>query len=57
MGEMGGDRDKINAEISVEVVIDDCVEVDRGGRGEVVELKMELEFKGNEEGYKFFSWL
>ncbi|WP_186322299.1 hypothetical protein [Bacillus mycoides] len=54
---MGGDRDKINAEISVEVVIDDCVEVDRGGRGEVVELKMELEFKGNEEGYKFFSWL
>lgn len=54
---MGGDFDKINFEIIVDFVIDYFVQVDRVGMVDVFVFNMDLEFKCNEECYKFLSWV
>lgn len=56
MADMGGDPDKINPEITVDLVIDHSVQVDRAGTADALEFNMDLEFKRNEERYKFLSW-
>ncbi|CAM3043514.1 aconitate hydratase AcnA [Filibacter tadaridae] len=56
MAEMGGDPDKINPEIPVDLVIDHSVQVDRYGTPEALRMNMELEFERNAERYQFLSW-
>lgn len=56
MAEMGGDPNKINPEIPVDLVIDHSVQVDRYGTGDALRLNMELEFERNAERYQFLSW-
>ncbi|RDI45834.1 aconitate hydratase AcnA [Falsibacillus pallidus] len=56
MAKMGGDADKINPEIPVDLVIDHSVQVDRYGTPEALERNMELEFERNAERYQFLSW-
>ncbi|UOY93542.1 aconitate hydratase AcnA [Ectobacillus sp. JY-23] len=56
MADMGGDPDKINPEITVDLVIDHSVQVDKAGTADALQFNMDLEFKRNEERYKFLSW-
>lgn len=56
MAEMGGDPNKINPEIPVDLVIDHSVQVDRYGSEDALRLNMELEFERNAERYQFLSW-
>ncbi len=56
MAEMGGDPDKINPEIPVDLVIDHSVQVDSYGNQSALQKNMELEFKRNAERYQFLSW-
>ncbi|MDN4608671.1 aconitate hydratase AcnA [Sporosarcina highlanderae] len=56
MAEMGGDPNKINPEIPVDLVIDHSVQVDRYGSADALRLNMELEFERNAERYQFLSW-
>ena len=56
MAEMGGDPNKINPEIPVDLVIDHSVQVDSYGTDAALQLNMDLEFKRNAERYQFLSW-
>ncbi|RLQ96169.1 aconitate hydratase AcnA [Falsibacillus albus] len=56
MADMGGDPDKINPEIPVDLVIDHSVQVDKYGTPDALERNMELEFERNAERYQFLSW-
>ncbi|WP_025784507.1 aconitate hydratase AcnA [Sporosarcina sp. D27] len=56
MAEMGGDPDKINPEIPVDLVIDHSVQVDSYGTTDALQKNMELEFERNAERYQFLSW-
>lgn len=56
MAKMGGDPNKINPEIPVDLVIDHSVQVDRYGTADALQLNMELEFERNAERYQFLSW-
>ncbi|MFV2045766.1 aconitate hydratase AcnA [Metabacillus sp. YM-086] len=56
MADMGGDPDKINPEIPVDLVIDHSVQVDRAGTADALQFNMDLEFERNAERYKFLSW-
>ncbi|WP_432355543.1 aconitate hydratase AcnA [Sporosarcina sp. A2] len=56
MAEMGGDPDKINPEIPVDLVIDHSVQVDSYGTADALQKNMELEFERNAERYQFLSW-
>lgn len=56
MAEMGGDPDKINPEIPVDLVIDHSVQVDSYGTSDALQKNMELEFERNAERYQFLSW-
>ncbi len=56
MADLGGDPDKINPEIPVDLVIDHSVQVDRAGTMDALQFNMDLEFERNAERYKFLSW-
>ncbi|ANU17205.1 aconitate hydratase 1 [Planococcus maritimus] len=56
MSEMGGDPDKINPEIPVDLVIDHSVQVDRYGTEDALRANMEFEFERNAERYQFLNW-
>lgn len=56
MAEMGGDPDKINPAIPVDLVIDHSVQVDKYGTSDALRVNMELEFERNAERYQFLSW-
>ena len=56
MEEIGGDPNKINPEIPVDLVIDHSVQVDSYGTNKLLQLNMELEFERNAERYQFLSW-
>lgn len=56
MADLGGDPDKINPEIPVDLVIDHSVQVDRAGTPDALKFNMDLEFERNAERYKFLSW-
>ncbi|MCY8974013.1 aconitate hydratase AcnA [Bacillus atrophaeus] len=53
---VGGDPDKINPEIPVDLVIDHSVQVDKAGTEDALAINMDLEFERNAERYKFLSW-
>lgn len=53
---LGGDPDKINPEIPVDLVIDHSVQVDKAGTADSLDANMDLEFERNAERYQFLSW-
>ncbi|WP_019414080.1 aconitate hydratase AcnA [Paenisporosarcina sp. TG20] len=56
MAKMGGDPNKINPAIPVDLVIDHSVQVDKYGTSDSLRINMELEFERNAERYQFLSW-
>lgn len=56
MVDMGGDPDKINPEVPVDLVIDHSVQVDKYGTPNALEANMEIEFERNKERYEFLHW-
>ncbi|MCP4250833.1 MAG: aconitate hydratase AcnA [bacterium] len=53
---LGGDPQRINPSIPVDLVIDHSVQVDRFGSGDALELNAELEFQRNRERYELLHW-
>ncbi|SFJ47564.1 aconitate hydratase AcnA [Thermoflavimicrobium dichotomicum] len=56
MARVGGDPERINPLIPVDLVIDHSVMVDRAGTKDALEYNMDLEFKRNEERYRLLRW-
>ena len=56
MNKLGGDVNKINPEIPVDLVIDHSVQVDRYGTAEALFENMDIEFERNTERYEFLRW-
>nr|WP_236636480.1 aconitate hydratase AcnA [Pradoshia eiseniae] len=56
MADIGGNPDKINPEIPVDLVIDHSVQVDKYGTADALQVNMDLEFERNAERYQFLSW-
>jgi aconitate hydratase len=56
MADLGGDPEKINPLIPVELVIDHSVQVDVFGAREAFARNVELEFERNRERYAFLRW-
>lgn len=56
MADLGGDPNKINPEIPVDLVVDHSVQVDAYGFAGALEKNMDIEFERNEERYKFLRW-
>lgn len=56
MNKLGGDSDKINPLVPVDLVIDHSVQVDVARSANAVQLNMELEFQRNKERFGFLKW-
>lgn len=56
MARVGGNPERINPLIPVDLVIDHSVMVDRAGTKDALEYNMDLEFKRNEERYRLLRW-
>ncbi len=56
MAEIGGDPEKINPLVDVDLVIDHSVQVDAFGNGSAFALNAEREFERNRERYSFLKW-
>jgi len=56
MSDLGGDPALINPQIPVDLVIDHSVMVDRFASTDALDLNRKLEFKRNEERYRFLRW-
>lgn len=56
MVNLGGDPNKINPQVPVDLVIDHSVMVDYFGSDEALEKNAELEFERNHERYQFLRW-
>ncbi|MFA6109651.1 MAG: aconitate hydratase AcnA, partial [Candidatus Latescibacterota bacterium] len=54
--ELGGDPDRVNPLIPVDLVIDHSVQVDHAGSNRALGLNAELEFERNRERYEFLRW-
>ena len=56
MARMGGDPQKINPTVPVDLVIDHSVQVDVFGRPDAIARNAEMEFVRNRERYEFLHW-
>ena len=57
MVEMGGDPEKVNPQVPVDLVIDHSVQVDISGANPVaLELNLDIEYHRNMERYTFLKW-
>ena len=56
MARMGGDPQKINPQVPVDLVIDHSVQVDVFGRADAIQRNSEIEFVRNRERYEFLHW-
>ncbi|RKX85804.1 MAG: aconitate hydratase, partial [Spirochaetes bacterium] len=56
ISDAGGDSSKINPLIPVDMIIDHSVMVDYFGTEDAYQKNVELEFKRNQERYRFFKW-
>ena len=56
MARMGGDPQKINPTVPVDLVIDHSVQVDVFGRTDAIARNAEMEFLRNRERYEFLHW-
>ncbi|MFI5399123.1 MAG: aconitate hydratase [Candidatus Binatia bacterium] len=52
----GGDVERVQPLVPVDLVIDHSVQVDYFGRDEALQLNMEMEFRRNGERYRFLKW-
>ena len=56
MARMGGDPQKINPLIPVDLVIDHSVQVDRFGAADALAFNVGMEYERNRERYEFLHW-
>ena len=57
MVEMGGDPEKVNPQVPVDLVIDHSVQVDvSGSSAQALELNLDIEYHRNMERYTFLKW-
>ncbi|KAL9397581.1 hypothetical protein Peur_011834 [Populus x canadensis] len=56
MAQLGGDSNKINPLVPVDLVIDHSVQVDVARSENAVQANMELEFQRNKERFAFLKW-
>ena len=56
MQRLGGDPQRINPLIPVDLVIDHSVQVDRFGSADALQANIDLEFQRNRERYEFLRW-
>ena len=56
MAKLGGDPDKINPLIPVDLVIDHSVVVDHFGTGKALSQNVKREYEQNQERYRFLKW-
>ena len=56
MARMGGDPQKINPTVPVDLVIDHSVQVDVFGQSDAITRNAEMEFVRNRERYEFLHW-
>jgi aconitate hydratase len=56
MVDVGGEPNKINPEVPVDLVIDHSVQVDQYGTPNALKANMDLEFERNGERYEFLNW-
>ena len=57
MVEMGGDPEKVNPQVPVDLVIDHSVQVDvSGSNTKALELNLDIEYHRNMERYTFLKW-
>jgi aconitate hydratase len=56
MAKLGGDPDKINPLVPVDLVIDHSVVVDYFGTGKALAQNVEREYEQNQERYRFLKW-
>jgi aconitate hydratase len=56
LAELGGEPDRINPVVPVELVIDHSVQVDRYATARALEANAELEFQRNRERYELLRW-
>ena len=56
MARMGGDPQKINPQVPVDLVIDHSVQVDVFGSSDAIARNAEMEFVRNRERYEFLHW-
>ncbi len=57
MVEMGGDAEKVNPQVPVDLVIDHSVQVDvSGAYHNALDLNLDIEYERNMERYKFLKW-
>ena len=56
MVEMGGDPEKVNPQVPVDLVIDHSVQVDKSATKDAFAFNLETEFRRNKERYEFLNW-
>ena len=56
MAELGGNPEKINPFLPVELVIDHSVQVDAFGSDAALQINIDMEYQRNEERYEFLRW-
>ncbi|HEV7854438.1 MAG TPA: aconitase family protein, partial [Mycobacterium sp.] len=56
VGDLGGDRDKVNPLAPADLVIDHSVIADLFGRADAFERNVEIEYQRNGERYQFLRW-
>ena len=56
MAAMGGDPQRVNPQVPVDLVIDHSVQVDRFGSRFALHFNTEREFERNRERYEFLKW-
>ena len=57
MVEMGGDPEKVNPQVPVDLVIDHSVQVDvSGAHSDALSMNLDIEYHRNMERYKFLKW-
>ena len=56
MARRGGNVERVQPLVPVDLVIDHSIQVDSFGRGDSLQLNMELEFHRNAERYRFLKW-
>ena len=53
---LGGDPQKVNPQVPVDLVIDHSVMVDKFGNPQAFEENVEIEYQRNRERYQFLRW-
>jgi len=51
-----GNVERVQPLVPVDLVVDHSIQVDHFGRGEALQLNMEMEFRRNGERYRFLKW-